>query len=408
MAGLLDIDASKNAFLPILAACVLCDGEIFFENYVNLTDIFCMREILSTLNIDSQLLDGGLYVNAKNVKNNKITHDMTMKIRASIFILGALLSRFRSAVIAYPGGCNIGSRPIDLHIKGLKGLGVRVVERHGYIYCHGENMKAGDVVLDFPSVGATESLVMCATLLKGRTVLKNVAKEPEIVNLQDFLNKMGAKISGAGSDTIVIEGVEKLHGTQFKVMADRIWAGTFLLATATCGGDLTLKGFKLQDNESLISLLSQSACKIDIDGDMIRLRANGRLRAVPEIQTLPFPYFPTDLQSQMMALQTVCDGGCILQENVFENRFGVVPELCKMGAKISVKGRSAYVQGVERLYGAHVFATDLRAGAALVIAGLKAEGYTTVHNVHYIDRGYDRIEEKFKILGGNIKRVVEE
>lgn len=405
LVGELEIEPSKNAFLPILAASVLCEGEIFLENYVDLSDILCMRKILENLNIHSSLQNGGIYIDAKDVQNNKITHEMTQKIRASIFISGALLSRFRSAVVAFPGGCKIGARPIDLFIKGFRALGVNVVERHGYIYCHGQNMHCGEVFFDFPSVGATESLMMCAVLLDGVTTLKNVAKEPEIADLQNFLNLCGAKISGAGSDQIIVEGVKHLHGASFSVMPDRIVAGTYLLATATVGGDVRLKNFRLKDNESLISLLRQTACKIEIKGDTIRLSASGRHPCIESIQTLPFPYFPTDLQSQMLVLQSVSSGSSIIEENVFENRFAIVPELCKMGAKVSVRGRTACVHGVERLFGADVSATDLRAGAALVIAGMKAEGYSTIHNVHYIDRGYEHIEEKFGLLGAEIRRV---
>lgn len=405
MHGKIKVDGAKNAFLPIMAASVLCDGQIQLDNYVALSDLDWMREILKTLNIQTEAWQNFLYIDTKNIENNKISHELTQKVRASIFILGALLGRFRSAVIAYPGGCNIGTRPIDLHIKGFKALGARIIEKHGYIYCHGENLKAGKVFLDFPSVGATESLMMCACLLDGETTLKNVAKEPEIVDLQNFLNAMGAKVFGAGTDTITIVGVEKMHGAKFKVMPDRIVAGTYLLATAICGGDVLVDGAILSHNESLISFLKQTACQIETFNDKIRLKANKRLSSIDKIETLPFPFFPTDLQSQMMVLQSVSKGVCLLQENLFENRFGVVPELKKMGADIVVKNRTALIKGVEKIYGADVFATDLRAGASLVLAGMKAEGYTTVHNIGFIDRGYEKIEEKYKLLGADIKRI---
>lgn len=405
LCGTVKVSGSKNAFLPILAGCVLCDGEIELENYVNLSDIENMCKILQTLNVLTQHGSGCLYIDTRDIKNNKITHDLTQKVRASIFTLGALLGRFRSATIAYPGGCKIGARPIDIHIKGFKALGARIVEKHGYIYCHGENLKAGEVFLDFPSVGATESLMMCATLLKGATVLKNTAKEPEIVDLQNFLNACGAKISGAGTDCIVIEGVEKLHGCSYAVMPDRIEAGTFLLAAATCTGDVLVEGAISRHNESLLSFLKQTACQIETFDDKIRLKASGRLSSIEKIETLPYPFFPTDLQSQMMTLQAVSRGVCFLKENLFENRFSQVAELRKMGADIVQSGQTARILGVEKLYGADVFAGDLRAGAALVIAGLKAEGYTSVHNVHYIDRGYEHIEEKFSALGADIKRI---
>lgn len=403
--GEVRVDGSKNAFLPILAASVLCDGEIELDNYVDLSDLQAMREILSVLGIKSQSNDEKLYINSKGSKNAKISYELTQKVRASIFVLGALLGKFRSASIAYPGGCKIGSRPIDIHIKGFKSLGAKIVERHGYIYCHGENLKAGEVVLDFPSVGATESLMMCATLLKGRTTLKNCAREPEVEALQNFLNSMGAKIYGAGTDVIVIDGVEKLHGTSFRVISDRIVAGTYLLATAICGGDVVLEGALAEHNQSLISFLKQTACKIQINSDTIRLKANKRLSSIEKIETMPYPLFPTDLQPQMMVLQAVSRGTCLLTENLFENRFGHVTELRKMGADIVVKDRSALIKGVEKLYGADVFASDLRAGAALVLAGLVAEGYTTVHNIDFVDRGYYKIEEKYKLLGANIRRI---
>lgn len=403
--GTIKVDGAKNAFLPILAASVLCEGEIELDNYVAISDLANMREILETLNIFSSVDGEKLYIDAKDVKNVRITHELSQKVRASIFILGALLGRFRSAIIAYPGGCKIGSRPIDIHIKGFKALGAKIIERHGYIYCHGENMKAAEVVLDFPSVGATESLMMCATMLEGETVLKNTAKEPEIVDLQNFLNSMGAKVRGAGTGCIVIEGVKNLHGCDYKVMTDRIVAGTYLLAVATCGGDVLVDGANWRHNESLLSFLKQTACKLDVFYDKIRLKADKRLSSIEKIETYPYPLFPTDLQAQMMVLQAVSKGTSIITETVFESRFGQVMELAKMGANIVVKDRTAVIKGVEKLYGADVYATDLRAGACLVMAGMKAEGYTTVNNIKYIDRGYKSIEEKYNLLGADIKRI---
>ncbi len=403
--GTIKVDGAKNAFLPILAASVLCEGEIELDNYVAISDLTNMREILETLNIFSSVDGEKLYIDAKDVKNVRITHELSQKVRASIFILGALLGRFRSAIIAYPGGCKIGSRPIDIHIKGFKALGAKIIERHGYIYCHGENMKAAEVVLDFPSVGATESLMMCATMLEGETVLKNTAKEPEIVDLQNFLNSMGAKVRGAGTGCIVIEGVKNLHGCDYKVMTDRIVAGTYLLAVATCGGDVLVDGANWRHNESLLSFLKQTACKLDVFDDKIRLKADKRLSSIEKIETYPYPLFPTDLQAQMMVLQAVSKGTSIITETVFESRFGQVMELAKMGANIVVKDRTAVIKGVEKLYGADVYATDLRAGACLVMAGMKAEGYTTVNNIKYIDRGYKSIEEKYNLLGADIKRI---
>jgi len=403
--GEIKVDGSKNAFLPILAGCVLCEDEICLKNYVNLADLAAMRDILQVLNISSFADKEELYINSKKAKNARITHELTHKVRASIFLLGPMLAKFKSVVIAEPGGCKIGARPIDVHLKGFRCLGAKIVHRHGYLYCNGDGLKAGEVFMDFPSVGATESLMMCACLLRGKTVIKNPAKEPEIVDLQNFLNAMGAKVCGAGTDCIVIEGVKRLHGCEFSVMPDRIVAGTYLLSVATCGGDVLVDGAIASHNESLISFLRQSACQIEIFNDKIRLKSCKRAKSIPSIQTRPYPFFPTDLQPQMMVFQSVCNGVCLLQENLFENRYGIVSELNKMGAQIAVDGRCAQIVGVENLYGADVFASDLRAGAGLAIAGLKAEGYTTVHNVHYIDRGYYRIEEKYAGLGADIKRV---
>jgi len=403
--GSVIVEGAKNAILPILAGVILCDGKIEITNCVDISDVRCMREILQNMNVSSLAEESTLYIDTTKIENQKITHDLTQKVRASIFMLGAMLGRFRKASIAFPGGCKIGARPIDLHIKAFKALGVKVVEKHGYIYCDAENMKSGNIVFDFPSVGATESLMMCATLLKGKTRLFGVAKEPEIVCLQAFLNVMGAKVSGAGTDCIEIEGVKRLHGGQFEVIPDRIVAGTYLIAAATCGKDVTVHRAYASHNEALLSFLKQTACQIDVYSDKIRVRADKRLLSIDKIQTLPYPFFPTDLQPQMMVLQSVSDGVCALAENIFENRFSLVPELNKMGANIVVKDRTAVISGVQKLYGADVSASDLRAGSALVIAGMKAEGYTTISNVHYIDRGYERIEEKYSSLGADIKRI---
>lgn len=404
--GEVKVEGAKNALLPLLAATVLSEDEYQISNYVDLEDLKNMRQILDVLRVESKTVGDEIFINSKNISNAKITHEYTQKLRASIFILGALLGKFRKAEIAYPGGCQIGARPIDIHIKGFKALGAKVIEKHGYIYCNGENLKAGEVLLDFPSVGATESLMMCACLLHGETVLKNVAKEPEIVDLQNFLVSMGAKISGAGSDCIKIVGVKKMHGCSYKAISDRIVAGTYLLAPAVCGGDVLVDGAIFEHNKSLVSFLKQTACQIEVYNDKIRVKANKRLFSIGNIETKPYPFFPTDLQSQMLVLQTISDGVSVIQENMFENRFGIVPELKKMGADIVLKGNTALIKGVETLFGADVHATDLRAGAGLVIAGMKAEGYTTINNAMLIDRGYKNIEERYNSLGADIKRIL--
>lgn len=405
LCGEVKVEGAKNALLPLLAATVLSEDEYQILNYVDLEDLKNMREILSLLGVETKSSGNEIVINSKHIKNTKITHELTQKLRASIFILGALLGKFKKAEIAYPGGCQIGSRPIDIHIKGFKALGAKVVEKHGYIYCNGENLKAGEVLLDFPSVGATESLMMCACLLDGETILKNVAKEPEIVDLQNFLVAMGANINGAGSDCIKIVGVKKMHGCAYKAIPDRIVAGTYILATAVCGGNVLVDGAIFEHNQSLVSFLKQTACKIETYNDKIRVKASKRLFSIENIETKPFPFFPTDLQSQMLVLQSVSSGVSIIQENMFENRYGIVPELKKMGADIVLKGKTALVKGVDTLFGADVCASDLRAGAGLVIAGMKAEGYTTISNVGLIDRGYKNIEERYNSLGADIKRI---
>ena len=405
--GEIEVEASKNAYLPILAGSILCEDRVTFLNTPNFLDIENMCEILKILNVkvkrDGELLSLDLH----SKKNEKISHEYTNKLRASIFLLGPLLAVFKQAVISYPGGCNIGTRPIDIHINAFKSLGVKIVERHGYIYCNAQNMKAGKVVFSSVSVGATESVMMSAVLLKGKTTLYNVAREPEIKELARFLNAMGAKIYGAGTEKIEIEGVKKLKGVEFSVCKDRIIAGTHLLLGALIGKNMRVIGAKREDNEILFDILKKSACSFKEDNSGVVISSCGRSEACKFIETLPYPNFPTDLQPMFMAFETLSQGTCVIKENLFENRFNHVMELIKMGADIFVKDRLAIIKGVEKLYGADVFASDLRAGAGLVLAGLVAEGYTTIHNIHYIDRGYERLEEKYRELGADITRLPE-
>lgn len=405
LSGEIEVEASKNAYLPILASSILCDGKVTFTNVPNFSDIENMCEILKILNVGIVKKRDHLSLNTESIVNTKISHELTAKLRASIFLLGALLGKFRQAVISYPGGCKIGTRPIDIHLKAFRSLGVKIVERHGYIYCNASNMKAGKVVFPSVSVGATESLIMCATLLEGETTLYNVAKEPEIKELEKFLNSLGADIRGAGTDTIKITGVKKLHSGEFTVFPDRIIAGTHLILGALCGKNMTISNFRREDNQFLLNILKESACDFKLKNDKIIVTAQGRYPSYKFVETLPFPYFPTDLQPQLMVLETLSKGTSVIKENLFENRFNHVMELTKMGADILVKDRLAIISGVEKLFGADVYSSDLRAGAGLVIAGLMAEGYTTVHNIHFIDRGYEKLEEKYQNLGAEIKRM---
>ena len=403
--GKVKVDASKNAFLPILAASTLCDGEIILKNFCPLSDLFSMQEILEKLNIKTRISGEEFYIDTRQIKNSQIDFSLTKKLRASIFLLGPLLSRFGYAKISKPGGCNIGLRPIDQFLKGFKALGAEVVEDDDFYICRAKKLHFGEINLDFPSVGATESLMMCATLIEGVTRIKNPAREPEIVDLQNFLCHMGARVFGAGTNEILIEGVKKLHGAEYFVMPDRIVAGTYILSCACARGDILVENAIPKHNQSLLKLLSQTACQIKIFDDKIRVISKERLSSIKSISTAPFPGFPTDLQPQIMALQCVSRGTSQIFETVFENRLGHTQEFSKMGAKISVNANVAKINGVERLNGAEVFAQDLRAGAGLILAGLAAEGQTMIGGLNFIDRGYFKIEEKFSLLGADIKRV---
>ena len=320
-------------------------------------------------------------------------------------MLGSVLTRFRRAKISYPGGCDIGLRPIDLHLLGLKRLGVSIEEENGYISCVADKIKGADILLDFPSVGATENIVLAAVKAEGRTVIRNAAKEPEIVDLQNFLNRMGARVFGAGTSTVVIDGVKELKGADYTPMKDRIEAATFLIAAASCGGEIEMEGVGEENIAALLHKLRENGCKIHIKSDKIILESDGRLKSANLVETMPFPGFPTDMQAQYTALSTTAKGVTLIVENLFETRYKYAGELKRMGADITLRGRNAVVQGVERLHGAVVAAGDLRGGAALVVAALKAEGESVVTDLYHIDRGYADFEKKLSLLGANIRRV---
>lgn len=403
--GELEVSSSKNAFLPIIAGCILVNGEIELHRCPKYTDIVNMCNILKHLGAKIETKDDVLDIDCRNLTNYDIPTELAVVVRSSIFALGAIVSRFKKAKVAYPGGCEIGARPIDIHLSGLKQLGVKIVERHGYIYCDGSNMHNGNIVLDFPSVGATENLIMASVLTKGETNIYNCAKEPEIIDLQNFLNALGADVFGAGTDRITIHGVKSLHSGKYTPIRDRIVAGTYMIACAMCGGDVTLKGINPVFLHSLISKIDKYACQITCEYDKIRVQSEGKPIALGKVETAVYPGFPTDLQAQLLALQTISNGSCMIVENLFESRFKHVPELIKMGACIHVKDRIALVKGVDKLFGADVVASDLRGSASLVLAGLVAEGYTTLNSTKYIDRGYESIEEELSNLGGDVKRV---
>ncbi len=403
--GTVRVQSAKNAVLPLLAASVLTDETVFIQDVPPITDVENMLRILKELGCEIRRSATGAAIDSVNAVSHEIPAVLTKEIRSSIFMLGSVLTRFHRAKIAYPGGCDIGLRPIDLHLSGLKRLGVKIHEEGGYISCSVDKLKGAEIQLDFPSVGATENIMMAAVKAEGRTVIGNAAKEPEIVDLQNFLNAMGAKVQGAGSATIVIDGVEKLCGVEYTPMKDRIEAGTFLIAAASVGGEIVTEGVFPENIAALLHKLRENGCKIYTKNDKIVLRSDGKLKSVDLLETTPFPGFPTDLQAQYSALSCTARGTTLVVENLFETRFKYAGELKRMGADVTVRGKTAVIRGVERLHGASVTAGDLRGGAALVIAALKAEGKTTVLDLSHIDRGYGEFERKLRLLGAKIRRV---
>ena len=390
LSGSIQAESAKNAVLPILAASILTDEEVVIRDCPQIRDVLNMIHILCALGCRARFEGNNLVLDSSNLKGYRIPSVLSREIRSSIFMLGSVLARFKMARVSYPGGCDIGLRPIEMHLKGLKQLGVEIDEMGGEINCRAASIRAGDIYLDFASV-----------FTDGTTVIHNAAREPEIVDLQNFLNAMGASVRGAGSDTVAIAGVKKLHGVVYKPISDRIETGTFLIAAAMTGGEVEISGCDCENISVLLHKLSDITCKIQSKNDIIYLKSSGRPDAF-HIDTRPYPGFPTDLQAQMLALSTICRGTSTITENIFETRFKHVAELKKMGADILVRDRTAVVYGKKRLYGADVYAHDLRGGAALVIAGLAAEGETSVHDIHHIERGYFDLDKKLKLLGGDI------
>lgn len=403
--GKLKVCSSKNALLPILAGSLISSGKVVIDDVPHFLDIEKTIEILNSLGAKASFEDCKVVVCSNLADKFFVSHELGKDMRASIIFLGALLSKFRRAVISYPGGCNIGKRPIDLHLKALKELGVKIDEEHGYLICDGTNMKSKTIVFEKQSVGATENLILASVLLKGKTVLKNVAKEPEIVDLADFLNTMGARIYGAGTNKITIVGVERLCSTEYVAIGDRIVAGTYLVGAAMAGGNVEICNINPTHLRAIIKKLLHCGCNVSVKNDKICLSANGRCKSLSSITTGTYPNFATDMQSAFLSLMTISKGTCKINETLFDGRFKQVPELIKMGAKIVVDYNTAVVSGVAKLSGADVVATDLRAGAGLVLCGLVADGYTTVDNAYLIDRGYDHIEDDLSKLGAEIERI---
>lgn len=403
--GELRIGGAKNSVLPLLAASILTDEKIILHDCPAISDVDNMLKIITSMGCVVSREGSSLEIDAQNVFSGDIPPELAKELRSSIFLMGPILARLRRAKVAYPGGCDIGMRPIDIHLRGFRELNIDISEEYGYIYCDATNMRAADIVLDIPSVGATENLIMASVCLKGTTIIRNAAKEPEIVDLQNLLNKMGAKVSGAGNSVIVVEGVKKLHSAEHTPISDRIAAGTFIVAAAMCGGKISLLNVNAEHNCALLSKFSKTACNIDIKNDKIIIQSSCRPPAFDTVETMYYPGFPTDLQAQMMALMTVAKGSSVLIENIFESRFKQVPEFRKMGAQITVSGRAAVIRGVPYLKGAEVTAYDLRGGAALTVAGLAARGVTLVKDIYHIDRGYENFELALNALGADIKRI---
>ena len=403
--GRIRVSGAKNAILPILAASLLTTKTVVIHDSPSLLDVTNMLCILQKLGCTVAQEGSTVRVDALNAHRWEMPDSLAKELRSSIFMLGPVLGRFRKARFTYPGGCEIGARPIDLHLKGLRKLNVRIQEEFGYIVCDGRDMRGGEVHLDYPSVGATENLMMAAVCIKGTTTIFNAAREPEIEDLERFLNGCGARISGAGTSTIMVEGVDSLGTMEYKIMPDRIVAGTYMVASAITGGDVWLDNVFPEHLHSVIHKLREVGCVIDVGTDTLRIQGNDRPAELQLIETLPYPGFPTDMQPQMFALGTVGKGTSVIIENVFDSRFKHAAELSKMGANITLKDRMAIIRGVERLTGSEVNGKDLRAGAALVLAGLRAEGNTLVSGVHHVDRGYEDLAAELSSLGAKIVRL---
>ena len=406
LSGKISCSGAKNAALPMIAATILCEDKVVLKNLPYLQDITTMFELLGSMGSEI-LLDENMdfTISSANLKDIEARYELVKTMRASILVLGPLLSKYGKARIALPGGCAIGSRPVNFHLDALKQMGASITLRNGYIEANASKLKGANIRFEGVTVTGTENLMMAATLAEGQTILTNVAKEPEIADLADMLNSMGAKISGAGTDKIVIDGVEKLKGTIFDIPADRIEAGTYLVAAAVTKGSITIDGINPNRLMKVIDKLRAAGAEIDYNEDSISINMKLEFPNPVDITTAPFPEFPTDMQAQFSVINAISSGTANIYETVFENRFMHILELNRMGCDISVKGNHAVIQGVKSIYGAQVMATDLRASASLILAGLCAEGETVVDRIYHIDRGYERIEEKLNYLGANIIRL---
>ena len=409
--GAVTISGAKNAALAIIPAVILSGESCLLENLPEIEDVRIVEEILTSMGADiSRTPDGSMRIDPSGISTFSVTGEMVSSMRASYYLLGALLGRYKKAEIALPGGCAIGQRPIDQHIKGMRALGADIVIQGGSVKARADRLRGAEIYLDVVSVGATINIMLAAVAAEGQTIIANAAKEPHVVDVASFLNMMGANVKGAGTDVIRIQGGRRLHGCTYAVIPDQIEAGTFMIAAAATRGDVIINNVIPTHLEAISAKLMECGVTVSEGDDgrdfFIRVSADKRPRAV-NIKTLPYPGFPTDLQQPMMALLATAEGNSFIMENIFENRFNHVPELAKMGASISISSRTATVEGVEKLYGAPLCASDLRAGAALVIAALAAEGESTISQIHFIDRGYEFLEHKLRALGADITRIEE-
>ena len=402
--GKVKISGSKNAALPIIAASILNAGKTTLYNVPNIHDTQMMFEILKNLGGKVEKKNNKIIIDTSKIKKYEISEDLMRQMRSSVILAGSLIGKYQKAIFSYPGGCDIGTRPIDLHLKGFEKLGINITKNYGNISCICDKIVGEKIDLDFPSVGATENIMLASCLGEGTTQINNAAREPEIIDLQNFLNKMGAKIQGAGSNKIQIEGVKKLNDVSYNIMPDRIETGTFLCAAAMSQGNIIIENTNINHITPIISKLEEANCKLKLEKDKIELKAPKKLKAL-EIRTMPYPGFPTDMQSIFVSMLTIAKGTSIIVENIFESRYKFTQELIRMGAKITIEGKSAIVKGTRKLYGANVNATDLRGGAELVLAGIVAKGETTIENIEYILRGYENLNKKLENLGVNIKMV---
>ena len=402
--GDIRVSGAKNAALPIVCASLLTADQLILKNVPQLKDIYTLEKLLGGMGVKIDFTDDVMKFDASNVTSLVAPYELVKTMRASVLVLGPLVARFGYAEVSLPGGCAIGARPVDQHIKGLEAMGAEIIIEHGYIKAKASRLKGARIVMDMVTVTGTENLLMAAVLADGVTILENSAREPEVTDLAHCLVRMGAKINGIGTDTLVIDGVEKLHACEHIIVADRIEAGTFAVAAAITQGDLTLTHARPDTMGAIIEKLNKAGALVTQGNDFLRVVMNKRPQAV-DIKTLPYPAFPTDMQAQFMTLNCVADGASHMTETIFENRYMHVPELCRMGAKIEVDGNIAMIRGVTQLYGAEVMATDLRASASLVLAGMYADGQTLVDRIYHLDRGYEHIEHKLNNVGANIIRV---